>query len=926
MSGIEGDRSGRPPGSGASTVTSGSRLGPYEITGKLGEGGMGEVWRARDTKLGREVAIKLLPYAFASDPDRLSRFEREAKLLASLNHSAIAHLYGFEVATLGDGSTAHVLVMELAEGEDLAQRMKHGPIPLDEALPIARQIAEALEEAHEKGVVHRDLKPQNVKLSREGKVKVLDFGLAKAMDTPGPNSSSDLERSPTLMNSPTMTAAHGTQLGVILGTAAYMSPEQARGGAVDKRADIWAFGVVLYEMLSGRSLFAAETVSDTLAGVLKTEVSFSAFPAATPPALRQLLRRCLERSPKNRLHDIADARIVLDELIAGRPGEDVPGPSAATVQRDRRSTAAWAVALVAASAAAGLAGYLASRRDAPLVQPSRLSVPLAANQELLVGANSILAFSPDGGSLVFSARVNGKQNIFRRDLGSREAVPVPGTDGADSAFFSPDGRWIGFVSGGQLMKVAAEGGRPFRLAEQEGAGGCTWLTDDTIVFAPVYSDGLFRVSANGGKTERLTTPDRAGGELGHWWPEPLPGERQVVFTAFRTPVDKSRIGVLDLATRKVKWVVEGGFFGRYVSTGHLLYARGQRLYAVPFDAKSATVTGPAVAVLDDLLVSQTSGFGMFAVSRRGMLAYVTESLGNPLRELVWLDRAGRASPAIGEQRRFLSVSLSPDDRHAALTIQGESRDLWTYSFERGTLSRLTSGEGTEFDPVWSVDGRELFYVVDRPPFELHRIAVGAPDTGRPIWDEPAKVDTTGIAVAPDGRAIAFVRSEEQTARNLYSRPLDGSSPPHTIRATRSDEMNVSFSPDGRWVVYQANDTGRPEIYAEPYPGPGDRVQVSSDGGTDPLWARNGEIFYLHDADLRVVTARLSGRVELSAPRSLFTFPILPGSLHDSHTFGVTRDGSRFLVVTIPQASRPRQLEIVTDWTRELARLAPGCGR
>jgi serine/threonine-protein kinase len=903
------------------TVTTGTRLGGYEVTGKLGEGGMGEVWRATDSKLKRDVALKVLPQAFIEDRERLARFEREAQLLAQLHHPNIASIFGLE-----ESSGVRALVMELVEGPTLAERMKEGQLPLEEILSIARQIAEALEEAHEKGIVHRDLKPQNVKAPVDGKVKVLDFGLAKAMDPPGSSASADLGHSPTLMNSPTMTAAHGTQLGVILGTAAYMSPEQARGGAVDKRADIWAFGVVLFEMLSGRTLFAAETVSDTLAGVLKTEVDFGALPTATPPALRQLLRRCLERNPKNRLHDIADARLVLDDLVAGRTGDDTRLPVPPTAGRTGRSTATWVTLLVVVAGAAGLAGFFSSPRETKRAEPVRLSISLAADQELLIGANSTLAFSPDGGSLVFTGRAGGRQSLFRRDLGGREAVAIPGTDGADAAFFSPDGRWIGFVSGGQMMKVASEGGRPFRLAEQLGSGGATWLRDGTIVFAPSYSDGLFRVSAEGGTATRMTTPDRESGELGHWWPAPLPGERQVVFTAFRTPVDKSRIGVLDLSTRKVTWVVEGGFFGRWVSSGHLLYARGQRLYAVPFDPATASTKGAAVAVVDDVLVSQTSGYAMAAVSSRGMLAYVTESLGNPLRELVWIDRTGRATPAIGERRRFLSASLSPDDSHVAFTILGESRDLWTYSLERKTLSRLTSGEGTEFDPVWSRDGRELFYVVDRPPFELHRIAVGAPDSGKPVWDETPKVDTTGTAVSPDGRTVAFSLSEPQTGTNLYSRPLDGSEPPRPIRATRSEETNVSFSPDGSWVVYQSNETGRPEIYAQPFPGPGDRVQVSSDGGTDPLWARNGEIFYRHDDGLEVVSARLSGRVELSAPRSLFRFPILPGSSNDSQTYDVTRDGTRVLAVTIPDGSRSRQVEVVTDWAHELARLAPGDGR
>ncbi len=763
-------------------VSAGTRLGAYEVVSHLGEGGMGEVWRARDTKLGREVALKLLPPAFASDPDRLSRFEREAKLLASLNHSAIAHLYGFEGATLGDGSAAHVLVMELAEGEDLAQRMKRGPIPFDEALPVARQIAEALEEAHEKGVVHRDLKPQNVKLSSEGKVKVLDFGLAKAMDTPGATSAADLGHSPTLMNSPTMTAAHGTQLGVILGTAAYMSPEQARGGAVDKRADVWAFGVVLFEMLSGRSLFAADTVSDTLAGVLKTEVDFGTLPATTPPALRQLLRRCLERSPKNRLHDIADARIVIDELIAGRHGDDPKAPVPAPARRTAASTAAWVAALLVASAAAAFAGYRASVRGTAPPEPLRLSIQLGAEQEIVVGANSTLAFSPDGGSLVFAGRSGGRQTLFRRALGGREAVAIPGTDGADGPFLSPDGKWIGFVSGGNLMKVAAEGGRPFRIADWRGSSGAAWLSDGTIVFAPSYSDGLYRGPAAGGASERLTTPDSAGGELGHWWPDVLPGERHVVFTAFRTPVDKSRIGVLDLTTREVKWVVEGGFFARWVPTGHLLYALGQRLYALPFDPAKGVATGPAVAVVDDVLVSQTGGFAMAAVSSRGTLAFVSESLGNPLREVVWLDRTGQATPAIGEKRRYLSASLSPDGRHVALTIQGESRDLWTWSTRAPHPLAAHDRRG---DRVRS-------RLLARRPRALLRLR---PPAFRPLPDpgRVARLRTAGLGRAREGRHARHLRLPRRPHSRLHRHgDPDRPRPPHP-----ADRRQLAVAPAPR---------------------------------------------------------------------------------------------------------------------------------
>jgi eukaryotic-like serine/threonine-protein kinase len=891
-------------------VSAGTRLGVYEVVVPIGSGGMGEVYRARDTRIDRHVALKVLPEAFARDGDRVLRFEREARLLGSLNHPCIAALYGTEQS---DGRL--VLVMELVEGETLSDRILRGPMPVEEALPIARQIAEALEAAHETGVIHRDLKPANVKITPDDRVKVLDFGLAKVADYQP--AAASVTQSPTL--------SMATEAGVILGTAAYMSPEQARGKAVDKRADIWAFGVVLYEMLAGDQLFAAETVTDTLVNVLKTDIDFSMLPADTPRAIRQLLRRCLERNPSNRLHDIADARIVLDD-VRERPAEDEREQVGGSPGRSRRARLAWIVAPVALIAAFMLGGLVANRRGTGVAGPQHFSIMLAPGQDLFTGANGILGFSPDGGALVFSALMNGKQLLFRRELSGTEAVAIAGTEGGDSVFFSPDGRWIGFTSAGRIMKVASEGGRPFRLGEQLGVGGSAWLRDNTIVFTPAYSEGLFRMSSDGGTPQRLTTPDRAAGELGHWWADALPGDRYVVFTAFRTPVDRSRIGVLDLTSGQVRWLVEGGYFARYAASGHLLYTRGQRLFAIPFDLPSGTVNGAAVAVLDDLLVSQTNAFGMFAVSSRGMLAYVTESLGNPLRELIWLDRKGHATPAVPEPRRFVSVSLSPDDRQGALTLQGDSRDLWLTSLERGTQSRLTSGDATEFDPIWSHDGRELFYVFDAPPFVVQRIGVDTPDAGRPVWNEKTTMDTTGLAVSHDGRMMAFEFSAEQTGRDLYYRPLNGSTPAQPIKATRSDERSISFSPDDTWVVYQSNEIGRPEVYAQPFPGPGERIQVSSDGGTDPLWARNGEVFYLHDNEVRVVAARPKGRVEFDAPRTLFSYPILPSAMHEAQTFDVTADGARMIAISIPDARRPRQVEVVTDWVRTLERLAPRSGR
>jgi serine/threonine-protein kinase len=882
---------------------------------------MGEVYRATDTQLDREVAIKVLPAAFTEDANRLDRFEREAKLLAQLHHPHIASIFGIE-----ESGGVRALVMELVEGPTLAEKGGQAPLSVEEALPIARQIAEALEEAHEKGIVHRDLKPQNIKLTPDGRVKVLDFGLAKAMDPGGVSGAASPMASPTMMSSPTLTAMPGTQLGVILGTAAYMAPEQARGHAVDKRADIWAFGVVLYEMLAGGKLFAAETVSDTLAGVLRAEIDLEELPDETPAAIRRLLRRCLERDPKNRLRDIGDARLVIDDVLSGADREEAH--LAASGERvassgGRRVHALWLGALLLASL--GVAWIARSTGPAePLREPRHFAIQLASNQEVAVGGNSLFTFAPDGKSLAFPGTVDGRRMVLYRQLGEREAQPIAGTEDGEAPFFSPDGSWLGFVSRGQLLKVPVEGGRPIRVGEARGAGGSTWLDDGSIVFAPIYSDGLFRMDSDGGDLERLTTPDREDGVLGHWWPEPLPGGRWILFTAFRTPVDTSRIGAVDLDSREVHWLVEGGFFARYAPSGHLLYAKGERLYALPLDAADAKPTGTARVVLGDLATEQTGGFAMLAVSRDGTLAYAAESLAHPPNELVWLDREGRATPALAERHQFLSIALSPDDRRAALTILSESRDLWTLALERETLSRLTSGPDTEFCPTWTPDGRDLIYVVDRPPFELYRIAAGAPDSGRHLWEERAELDHVAPTVAPDGEVVVYSLTEEGSGQNLYARPLDGSEPARAVRAGRGAESHPTFSPDGRWLAYESDDTGRPEIYAEPYPGPGERIQLTADGGREPLWAANGEIFFRRDNEFCVLSTRSATRLDFDPPRTLFQFPILPyqsGGV-TVRTYAVTADGQRILAITTPEASRPRQIDVITDWTTELARQVP----
>ena len=887
------------------TVSAGARLGPYQVLSALGAGGMGEVYRAKDTKLDREVAIKVLPAALTADAERLARFEREAKLLASLNHSNIAHVYGFEAATLDDVSRVHFLAMELVEGEDLSERLKRGAIPVDEAVEVARQIAEALEEAHEHGIVHRDLKPANVKLTSDGKVKVLDFGLAKAYagESAG-GSSPDISQSPTL-------ARTGTEAGVILGTAAYMSPEQARGKAVDKRADIWAFGVVLFEMLTGRPLFAGETASDVLAGVLKTEIDLGMLPESTPAAVRGLLHRCLERNPKNRLHDVADARIELSEapLVAAA---SLP---AITTPPSPWSRVAVGVGLLVVGGLLGVA--MQGLRGRPV---DRTKVRFTVTPPGSGGRVQHLRFSRDGKRLVY--KVSSESRLLVHELDAFESRPLAGTEGATTPFLSPDGAWVGFKQAGKIRKVAFDGGDPIDVCDlPQNTPEVAWGSRDVILFSPAWTNvGLWRVSPGGGQPVELTKPDRAKGETGHFWPDFLPDGRAVLFTIFggKGLVD-SKVGILDLETRRHEALFEGAA-PMYLDSGHILYYKGGAYRAVQFDAARRRVTGPETTVLPGVRrldpVGNEENFVSF--SSGGALAFVEDdsTLLAPLSRLTWVSREGRREDLALEAYHALNVlSLSPDGTRAAVgRFERGQIQVYVYDLERGTGEALTR-DGQNWFPTWHPDGRRLAVTSQlKGNFDVHRIAADAVSASEIMLSTDA--DEGYWRWAPDGASGVFTVWAPGSGTDLWRARGDGSEPAPIV-ASALEEGNPAFSPDGKWLAYLAG--GSP--YVAPYPSLEQRVLVAQ-AAENLRWSRTAkELFYVEAGRLKALAYEVrAGAFRPVAATTLFEL----GGL--TTTFDVAPDGRRFLFLARPDAAPDHDvIRVVLNGFEELRGRAPAQG-
>ena len=898
----------------------GTHLGPYKITALIGEGGMGKVWRAHHTALKRDDALKVLPDAFASDTDRLARFRREAQVLASLNHPNIAHVYGLEQS---DGVQA--LVMELVDGPTLADRIAQGPIPFDEALPIAKQIAEALEAAHEQGVVHRDLKPANIKVRPDGTVKVLDFGLAKAIE-PLSVGNVNATASPTITSPAMMTG-----LGMLLGTAAYMSPEQVRGKPVDRRADIWAFGCVLYEMLTGRGTFRAGEITDTVALIVTTEPDWTALPRQTPPPVLRLLRRCLVKNRDQRLPDIGVARLEIDEA---QSAQNIPASAVNSVIPRRRltrlTTSLGAVVVIAVAAVAGW-----SIRRPPEAAVRRFTITLPSGDQFSATGRHIIALAPDGGSLVYVAN----QRLYLRRLDRLEAEPIRGTEGdtdnhARAPFFSPNSDWIGFWQSGQLKKVAVSGGAPVTLSKVETFTGATWGPNDTIVYAQ-GPNGIWQVAGSGGEPSVLIKLDPSKGEVAQE-PQILDG-KTVLFTlrsGAGTTWNDAQIVVQRLDTGERRVVVNGGSDGRYLPTGHVAYARDGVMLALPFDAEARVATGGATPIVENIRDTSATGAvgpavgagaAQFTTSLTALLAYVPGDVA-ATRRLVWVNRQGSEEFVAGAPTRaYVYPAISPDGARVALDIRDQGRDIWVWDFERTTLSRVTADAGADITPRWTPDGRRIVFSSDRSG-QLNLFWQMADGTGTAEQLSMSSNIEWPLAVSSDGAQLLCSAQEPRGEYDLAVLRVHGSSRMQSLTDTDSfDDRNGTLSPDGAWIAYESNESGRLEVYVSPFPDvKSSRQLISTDGGTRPIWARAGrELFYVSaSGSMMAVPVRTTPTLVTGKPVQLFEMSYFRGLT--GRTYDVSPDGQRFLMIKDAdvKTSTAVQIVIVENWLNELKRLVP----
>ncbi len=899
----------------------GTRFGLFEIIAPLGAGGMGDVYRARDTRLHRDVALKLLPKDFAHDAERVARLTREARLLASLSHPNIAAIHGLEEH---EGEIA--LVLELVEGPTLADQLTTGPLAVPKALALAHQVAEAVEAAHARGIIHRDLKPSNLKVTSDGQVKVLDFGVAKAL-------AEDAGSPPNAVATSQIT----TRSGIVIGTPGYMSPEQATGGTVDRRADVWAFGCVLFEALSGRRPFEGPTMADTLVRVLERDPDWGALPRDVPPELAHLLSRCLRKDVRQRLQDIGDARVEIEELRAGRSTalgmRTLPGRPPRW-----RTRVPWALAAGLGVIALALLIWGLRREPSAGMRAAHVVVPLPAGVVLPMDTqHPVLALSPDGTRLVFVGEERGTRRLYSRVLAEADARPILGTDGAASPFFSPDGVWIGFFAGKMLWKVATAGGTPVAV---HGAvyttvnKGATWLSSDTVMLAQSTNSGLSLGFVSAERPPSISEWVAVTRDItaAYAWPHALPGGREVVFVErIGAAADQFRVSLLKRADRTVRTLVTGATSPRYSNSGELLFVRDRALFAVTLDVRRSQVAGSESKVLDGIMV-ETSGAAHFAVSSNGTLAYIAGAPVSDQDELVWVDRDGRATTLLDNGREFSFPRLSPDgSRVAVATPTGSNEDVWIFHLRRRTFDRVTTHPGEDFEPVWSPDGAQLAIASEIGEATGDKGPAVAWTTGHDFRIQALTYTPEGgsfefpTSWSSDGKWIAYTSDKSGRASDIELLPTSGSRTPKPLISTAAAEMAAMFSPDGRYVAYVSDETGREQVYVQPFPELGPRVQVSTSGGVEPVWNRNGGELFYREGD-RLMSVRLAKAVALD--------PAAPVALFEGHyenvpyggrcaNYDVTPDGRRFLMVRRKNLPRPTEIHIVFNWPAVLlSRSAP----
>jgi len=883
------------------TLNPGQMLAHYRLVEKIGEGGMGMVWKAHDTTLGRDVAIKILPDAFAKDAERVARFEREARLLASLSHPAIAAIYGLHVA--GD---VRFLAMELVPGEDLAQRLERGALPADEVARIGRGVAEALEAAHESGVVHRDLKPANVVITPAGDVKVLDFGLAKALETPSASPRSSL--------SPTITAL-GTVDGVILGTAAYMSPEQARGKPVDKRADVWSLGCMLFESLTARRPFEGETVSDTLAAVLKLEPDWKALPPQAPKALIDLIRRCLTKDPKERLRDVGEARIVLAALEKGGGATAAAGMAETVPPARRSSVLPWTLA--AAFAALAIAVVASWRVDE---EPAKQVLRFRSQGDAMLPnmRGSPFALSHDGKRLVFVGSMKDATRLMVRELDQEEGRPIAGSEGAALPFLSPDGLHVGFLAGEKIKRVPIAGGAVLSLVNVAEARGSAWGEDGYIYYTPTVTEPLMRIPAAGGTPEPVTTLDTQRGERTHRWPWVLPEGKGMLFTIgyLAMGFERSSIGLWRPGAATHEVLIESGTWARYLPTGHLAYVDGGTLLVTPFDLETLKITGPAMPMLEHVQWSTGTGAVNIDVAANGTLVYMAGETATE-RRLLRVNRDGTSQPITEERRPWNYPRFTPDGRKVVLEIEGTTHDIWAFDIAKGTLSRLTFG-GDAHAPIVSADGKHfLFDATSRQGGSGMFIKAidGSAEERRLTL---AKGRHRPLTTSPDGRTVIYTDVGPNGSADLLAMPMEGGAGTPVVDGP-SEEWGGVLSPDGRWLAYVSAETGRAEIFVRPFPVAGGKFQVSIDGGRMPVWRRDGrELFFVHEDKLMAATIDTQQGFASGRPQTLFGGAyFIP--FDRMTTYDAAPDGKSFVVVGLGESDQNPVLNVVVNWFEEVRR-------